>query len=248
MKCLLPGGAHRAKLGVRPPSHGLAQARRPREHEWCIFFKLLICSLLALQGISYADLKASDYASSKVTHWLSRAESALAGGQLIAPPGDNALVYLERIFAKDPASAKAAEVLNQLIARFVASNDAAHAPHELERMRILKAVRQLARKYLRPELVELKDCHVSLGLASLQLGDPAEAGRQQQAAADLVAQHQLKGEGLSYLSQLLEQARTQRTAYDNTAPESREKAPRISQEEAPQTPSPQPSHRVFGTF
>src|SRR5215208_5084104 len=224
MKPLLLGGTQRSPRGVRPLLRGPAPERHPRKHQWSIFFKLLICLLLALQDASYADPKYSDHASSKLTRYLLGAELALGVDHLISPPEDGALRYLERIFAKDPANSRAAEVLNQPIARFLTSNDAVHAPQELARMKILKAVSSTARgddaiaHHARETSTlvasELRDCHVSLGLASLQLGEPAEAGRQQQAAADLVAQYQLKGGGVSYLAQLLEQGKAPRTSYE----------------------------------
>jgi hypothetical protein len=224
MKPLLLGGTQRSRRGVRPLLRGPASERHPKDHRWSIISKLLICLLLALQGASYADSKYSDHVSSKVTRYLLRAELALGSGHLISPPEDNALGYLERIFAKDPANSRAAEVLNQLIARFLTSNDAVHAPQKLARMRILKAVSSMARgdeaiaRHAKESSAlvasDLRDCHVALGLASLQLGEPAEAGRQQQAAADLVAQYQLKEGGVSYLAQLLEQGKAPQTSYE----------------------------------
>lgn len=257
-------GAHRPRCGIRPQLRGPAAERPFGRHALSVFFKVLICSLLALQGVSYAEPQHSDHASPKVAAWLSRAELALAGGDLVSPPQDNVLTYLERILAQDPANSRAADLLNQLIARFVTSKDATHAPHALARMKILKAVSHMAhgeeavvhdardagtlREYLRPELTELKDCHVSLGLASLQLGDPAEAGRQQEAAADLVAQYRLQEGGLSYLSQLVKQAKPPRSSYDKTTSRSPGKAPRVSPGNNSQIPSSPPSRRGFGTF
>jgi hypothetical protein len=259
MKCVLLRRAHHARPDVSSPLRRPASESHPRGHQRSMILKLLICLLLALQEISYADPKYNDHTSSKVSSWLLRAESALANGQLISPPKGNALAYLERVFAEDPANTKAASVLDKLIARFVASNYAIHAPQELARMRILEAVSTMARsngtlahhagKAGMLIASELRDCHVSLGLAALQLGDPAEAGRQQKAAANLVAQYQLDKGGLRYLSQLVEQIKAPRRSYDKTASESRRKAPRISQGKAPQaSSSPRPTYRAFGTF
>jgi hypothetical protein len=259
MHGLLLCGASIARLGFRPPLRASGAQHCPeRRQRRTVFFKPLICLLLALQGLAYAAPdEPSDASDPKVMHWLASAESALAAGRLIAPPEDNALGYLERVFAADPANSRAARMLDQLVLRFTTRDHTEYASQELARMKILEVVSSLARgdeglgrarepdilnealrsstvgkdrdgqnfrpaqdrvqlirKYLRPQLAELKDCHVSLGLASLQLGDPAEAGRQRNAAADLVAQYQLQEEGrLGYLSQLLAQAKTPRTSY-----------------------------------
>ncbi|MBA2491242.1 MAG: hypothetical protein H0V34_05890 [Gammaproteobacteria bacterium] len=182
---------------------------------------LLICSLLTLQGLPHAEPRYSDYVNTKMKRLLLRAELALASGQLISPPNDNALLYLERILTKNPTTPQAPELLNQLFARFMASNEAAdHAP-ELARMKNLKAMgikarrdERLVRRVLRPALVELKDCRVSLGLASLQLGEHAEAGRQQRAAARLVVKYQMEPGGLSYLSRRLAENQSSRASYE----------------------------------
>ncbi len=209
---LAPVLVHQRKFGAGGARGG---RRRP------ILCKLLIYALVTLQGLSHAEPKYSDYVNTKMKRLLLRAELALASGQLVSPPNDNALMYLERIVAKEPADHRAAELLNQLIARFKTSNEAAGPARKLARMRNLRALsskarsdERLIRRLLPPALTELKDCRVSLGLASLQLGEHAEAGHQQRAAARLVAKYQLKQGGLSYLSRRLAENQSSQASYE----------------------------------
>lgn len=130
---------------VRDFSHAAFRLASGRRHGSSRFPKLFACSLLAVSAISCAGPRYSDHVSSIVTSGLLSAEQALADGQLISPPEDNALVHLERVLAEDPGNRKAAQLLNHLIVRFAMTNDIAHAGQELVRLRTLHAVSSVAR-------------------------------------------------------------------------------------------------------
>lgn len=109
------------------------------------FRKLVVCSLLAVLGVSCAGPRYTARASSDVTRWLLSAEQALADDQLISPPEDSALMHLERVLAKQPSNRKAAELLDQVIVRLALGHGIAFARQELARLRQLHAVSSAAR-------------------------------------------------------------------------------------------------------
>ena len=107
------------------------------ERQQTMLLRLLFCLMVVTPQISSAGPSYSNYESSTITRWLLRAELALAGNQLVAPPEDNALAHLERVLAEDSDNRRAAKLLNQLIVRFTMSDGVTNAPRSWARLRVL---------------------------------------------------------------------------------------------------------------